>query len=244
MAMPAYQGAVRRHAANAGLTARLEEIRYLVFGRAVPAVLFGMLGWRVLLNLLSQVHALQSPVRVVDVLAGPVPIALYFLFCASPVAIYLGRPRPHARDGRLIARAAGLCGTTMLLIVGAFPNPILYHAPATIRSAATPLTLIGFLIALSGLLYLRRSLSIIPEARRLVTNGPYRFIRHPLYAAEILVAAAILLSEPSLWTVLAFFPFVCVQLLRARFEERLLSNTFPAYAMYMHRTRRLIPFVW
>jgi len=224
---------------------RLEEVRFLVFGRALPAVLFAVLGYRVVVfNLVPQVHRLPAHASPLDVVAGPLPAGLYFLFCAIPVGIYLTRPRPTARDGRLIARAAGLIGTTMLLVVGAFPDPALFTPPDALRDASTPLTIVAFSVAVSGLLFLRRSLSIIPEARRLVTGGPYRLIRHPLYAAEILAALAIVISRPALWAVVTVIPFIAVQLTRASFEERLLQRTFPAYRAYAARTKRLIPLFW
>jgi protein-S-isoprenylcysteine O-methyltransferase Ste14 len=227
-----------------GVRLRLEEARFLVFGRSLPAALFGILGYRVLLNLISQVRGLPPHANLLTVAAGPLPTGLYFLFCAIPVGIYVTRPRPTARDGRLVARAAGLVGTTMLLVVGAFPDPVLFTPPAALRDAATPLAIVAFSIAVTGLLYLRRSLSIIPEARRLVTGGPYRLIRHPLYAAEMLAAFALLISRPALWSVLAMIPFIAVLLLRASFEERLLGRTFPAYSAYVLRTKLLIPLVW
>jgi protein-S-isoprenylcysteine O-methyltransferase Ste14 len=144
----------------------------------------------------------------------------------------------------MIARAAGLVGTTMLLVVGAFPNPVVFVPPAFIRDLSAPLAFSAFVLAVYGLLYLRRSLSIIPEARRLVTGGPYRLIRHPLYAAEILAACALILARPGLWATITIVPFIAVQMLRAHFEEGLLSRTFPEYAPYAAQTRRLIPLVW
>lgn len=244
MALPASYGAARRFSVSPRLAYRLDELRYLVFGRALPAVLFGVLGYRVLLGLVAQVHALATPIRPLDVLAGPLPTSLYFLFCALPVGIYLTRPRPKARDGRLLPRVAAFVGTTMLLVTGAFPNPVLFSPPEAMRIAATPLTIAGFALAVWGLLHLRRSLSIIPEARRVVTGGPYRLVRHPLYAAEIMAALAVVLSRPALWAVIAVPVFVLVQLLRAHYEERLLARTFPEYGAYARRTARLVPAVW
>ncbi len=235
VAIPARRGDLER---------RVEEIRFLVFGRSLPAVLFALLGWRVLSNLLSQVQALPVHAGIGDVLAGPLTTGVYLLFCVIPVGIYLVRPRPRARDGRAVARAAGLVGTTMLLVVGAFPNPVLITPPAFVRDISAPLALGAFALGGYGLLYLRRSLSIIPEARRLVTGGPYRFVRHPLYAAEILAACALILARPGLWATLTLIPFIAVQMLRARFEEGLLTRIFPEYKPYAARTRRLIPLVW
>jgi protein-S-isoprenylcysteine O-methyltransferase Ste14 len=235
VAIPARRGDLER---------RVEELRFLIFGRSLPAVLFALLGWRVLLNLLAQVRALPVHAGIGDVFAGPVTTGVYLLFCVIPVGIYLVRPRPRARDGRAIARAAGLVGTTMLLVVGAFPKPVLLTPPAFIRDLAAPLALGAFALGVCGLLFLRRSLSIIPEARRLVTGGPYRFIRHPLYAAEILAAVALVLARPGLWATLTLVPFIAVQMLRARFEEGLLARIFPEYRPYARRTRKLIPLVW
>jgi protein-S-isoprenylcysteine O-methyltransferase Ste14 len=132
----------------------------------------------------------------------------------------------------------------MLLVVGAFPNPVLLTPPAVVRGISATLALGAFALGVYGLLYLRRSLSIIPEARRLVTGGPYRLIRHPLYAAEILAAFALVLARPGLWATLMLVPFIAVQMLRARFEEGLLSRIFPEYKLYAAHTPRLIPLVW
>lgn len=229
--------------AHQPLRAHLDDIRFLVFGRSLPAVLFAVLGYRVLLNLMAQLQAAAAHPTPVGVI-GVLPTALYLIFCAIPVGIYLTRSRATACDGRLVARAAALIGTTMLLVVGIVGGPVLIAAPMAAQVTATVLTIVAFSVAVYGLLSLRRSLSLMPEARRLVTSGPYRVIRHPLYAAEMLAAIAMAMSRPALWVVVSLAPFVMIQLLRAHFEEGLLRRVFAEYATYARRTKRLLPGLW
>lgn len=218
------------------------NLRYLTFGRAFPAILFGFMGY---LQLQRVARALPTA-TIVDDLVHVLPQLLYALFCAIPVLIYLTRPAPTARDGSLPARAAAFTGTLMQLIVGAFlpSGPRLWEEPAWTGAIVFVLALSAWSFALWGILHLRRSLSIIPEARRLVTTGPYRIVRHPLYLAEMAAALSVVLSWPALVPIVAFGIFVSMQLVRTRFEERLLTRAFPGeYPAYRARTARLIPCV-
>jgi protein-S-isoprenylcysteine O-methyltransferase Ste14 len=226
-------------------TTSTDAVRLFVFGRVLPATLFALLGYAQFQRLVLDIRMLPHPVTVLALLDKPLPAGLYLLFCTIPVFIYVGRPAPRARDGRMLPRVAGLAGTVMLLVTGALPQGIvLYSAPAWFGGVSTALSILAFTVAVFGLLYLRRSLSIIPEARRLVTGGPYRVVRHPLYAAEILAACAFVFVNPVALAAVMLAPFIAVQLLRSRFEERLLTETYPQYRSYARATRRLIPFVW
>ncbi len=62
----------------------VDDVRFLVFGRSLPAVLFGVMGYRALLIFMGQTHDAFAHVSATAVL-GVVPTALYLLFCAIPV---------------------------------------------------------------------------------------------------------------------------------------------------------------
>src|SRR5205807_1290785 len=99
--------------------------------------------------------------------------------------------------------------------------------------------------ALWGLLYLRRSFSILPEARRLVTTGPYGLSRNPLYLGEFTASLGVVLPNFGPWQALVLVAFIACQLLRIRWEEQVLTRTFPDdYKEYFKSVPRFIPQPW
>jgi protein-S-isoprenylcysteine O-methyltransferase Ste14 len=99
-----------------------------------------------------------------------------------------------------------------------------------------------------AVLGMRRSrLRVTPEVApgaTLVTAGPYRWIRHPMYAAVLLMSGALVADAPSplrvaLWLLLA--AVLSAKLVR---EERFLRAHFPGYADYARTTARLLPGLW
>ena len=82
-----------------------------------------------------------------------------------------------------------------------------------------------------------------PTAGGLVTSGPYRWWRHPIYAAILYFVAAAVACHPS-WKALLAGGLVALGLgVRMVLEERLLGARYPEYAAYAARTRRIVPFV-
>ncbi len=89
--------------------------------------------------------------------------------------------------------------------------------------------------------------NIAPDVRAgaaMVAHGPYRWIRHPMYAALLLVGLAVVLAAPSplRWGVLALL--AVNQVVKLTYEETLLAVAFPGYGDYRARTKRLVPFVF
>jgi protein-S-isoprenylcysteine O-methyltransferase Ste14 len=111
-----------------------------------------------------------------------------------------------------------------------------------------PLLLAGELIALfssawllASVLALGRCFGILPEARGLVTRGPYRLVRHPVYLGELGICAGLIIGAPTIWNLACAAVIVSAQVVRMGLEERVLETEFPEYADYARRTPRLIP---
>ena len=80
----------------------------------------------------------------------------------------------------------------------------------------------------------------MPEARSLVTTGPYALSRHPLYLAETIAMLGVVLPLADA-RLLLVLPFVFGQWLRVGWEEGVLAAEFPEYAAYASRVPRYFP---
>ena len=73
------------------------------------------------------------------------------------------------------------------------------------------------------------------------TDGPYRYVRHPIYSGVLLFAAGLTLASGSALKAVAFVLLVVVLSIKAKFEEGLLAEHFPGYESYARRTPRFVP---
>jgi protein-S-isoprenylcysteine O-methyltransferase Ste14 len=103
------------------------------------------------------------------------------------------------------------------------------------------LSMPGLLVMLWAFWSLGSSFSIAPAARKLVISGPYRFLRHPMYAGEIISLAGFCIGSPLVWNWSVLLVFALSIGYRISQEEILLKR----YSVYAHFVKwRLVPGVW
>ncbi len=164
-----------------------------------------------------------------------------FAFYAVVFCIITLRPEPINRARGLAPVLITFAGT-----YGAWLIPLLPRGPElpSLAVASAAILLVSGTLTVYTLLYLGRSFSLLPQARKLVTSGPYGIVRHPLYLLEEAAIVGVLLQYA--W--FAALPFlalhVSLQIRRMQLEEKILLKAFPEYAAYEQRTARLIPGVW
>lgn len=149
-----------------------------------------------------------------------------------------------------VRRPAGEAARSPLALVacaGALVAVAMIASPSA-RGSETSAVLAGDVVALIGgvemvvaIAWLGRCFSVLPEARGLVTAGPYRFVRHPLYLGELTACLGLVLASPTARNVGAGAVFCVCQAVRMRLEERALLKEYPAYAEYAAVTPRVVP---
>lgn len=131
-----------------------------------------------------------------------------------------------------------LAGTAAPLLVRPAPPGTPHLAPLTVLAS---LFLAGNIIAIWGKLTLRRSFGLAAANRGVVDGGPYRLLRHPIYAGYILVYIGSILANPTAWNAVLYVCTLAMIVIRVLAEERVLKAD-PAYAVFMSRVRyRLAP---
>ena len=79
------------------------------------------------------------------------------------------------------------------------------------------------------------------DPQKLIENGPYRFIRHPVYSANILLLTGLIIVTGSIWLVINLAVMLgCYSFIVVR-EERSISAEFQDYQNYVARTGRFFP---
>lgn len=85
----------------------------------------------------------------------------------------------------------------------------------------------------------------VVEDQRVISTGPYAYVRHPMYSGALLLLIGMPLALGSWWALILIAPFMPVLVWRILDEERFLSRNLTGYSEYTGTVRyRLIPHMW
>lgn len=166
----------------------------------------------------------------------------YLQLAAEGIVVVLILLRRPAKD-------VSLNPVDWALAVGATAGPLLIRPAPDVAALGPPV--VAAILMLGGLVFqiyakltLRRSFGVAPANRGLTVTGPYRFVRHPIYAAYLMGQIGFLLLNPTAWNLALYTISLVLQVLRIQAEERLLAHD-PGFDAFRKQVRfRLVPGVW
>ena len=207
---------------------------------ALPLVLWYVITvWRQLPFLVGGADVLTQgdTGRVLQYLSVAAAVVFYF----AVIVALLVRRVPVARSDGVLPRAVALIGTFLSVTILWLPAATL---PLGVQMLANALIVVGCAGSALIVWALGRNFSVFPEARGLMTAGPYAYARHPLYTAEslIVIGTAIQFAQP--WAGVLGAVNLAFVYWRTVYEERVLERAHPDYAAYRARTARFIPGVF
>jgi protein-S-isoprenylcysteine O-methyltransferase Ste14 len=151
---------------------------------------------------------------------------------------YLRRGPAVATSGSFSAHACAVLAT-----LTPFALPLLQGTPPgpEWQLVADTLVLAGVTWSVWSMHSLGTNLSVIAQAREVASRGPYRWVRHPLYAGEIVSSLGLAIAAWSPAAIGLWLALCAMQGYRALREEQVLLQALPAYRTYRARTAALLP---
>lgn len=161
------------------------------------------------------------------------------------------KSRLNAKEKRtrqdVVVKLSGLMFIVGFVVAGLGVRFGWYLLPPWVSVAAAAVFLLGYGLYAEVLrenTYLSRTIQV-QEGQRVVSTGLYGVVRHPMYAATLLLFLSMPLILGSLYALAIFAAYPVIIAARIRDEEALLEDQLEGYAEYREKVRwRLIPFIW
>lgn len=205
---------------------------------ASPLVLFNAFAVAGVLMRLAK--DLEKPIAQIGLADGLslLSFAAVMLFLVLQIVFLTIRKLPRQFSESLLSQAVALAaanvGVLLLLLPRAAISPYL-------QTVSSLMIFTGASASTFVMIWLGRGFSILPQARQFTSQGPYRFVRHPLYLSEAITTFGLMLQFVQPWSLLFALAITAIQFPRMLYEERVLRSVYPDYDAYVDRTALFLP---
>jgi protein-S-isoprenylcysteine O-methyltransferase Ste14 len=214
----------------------------------------------VFLLLIVMAPLLFIPAGTLDYWQAWIFLAVYFASSLA-VTLYLVKADPALLERRMsggpfaeketsqkIIMSLTSLGFIGLIVVPAFDHRFAWSGtPPWIALIEDAMVLLGFVavyFVFRENSFTSAIIELAPE-QKVVSTGPYAWVRHPMYAGGLVLLVGIPIALGSWWGVLIAIAMVPVLIWRLLDEERFLARNLPGYSEYQIKVRyRLVPGVW
>lgn len=144
-----------------------------------------------------------------------------------------------------------LVGPLAMLIVAGLDERFGWspQIPLALQLVALAIMMLGYVVGTWAMAVNRYFSAVVriqkDRGQTVVSDGPYRFVRHPSYATGIVSCLVTPIMLGSLWALIAGGLTVILYIVRTALEDRTLHDELPGYAEYAQQVRyRLLPGIW
>lgn len=151
------------------------------------------------------------------------------------------------KEQKNVVAISGFMFVAMFVTAGLNIRFVWWVLPDWVVITATVVFLLGYLLYAEVMrenIWLSRTIKV-QDNQQVVDTGLYGIVRHPMYAATLLLFLTIPIILASLWSLIIMLLYIPTIVKRIRYEEIVLKQNLKGYKEYMHRVKwRLIPLIW
>lgn len=151
------------------------------------------------------------------------------------------------KDQSLVVKLSGLMFLLGFIVAGLDSRFGWSNLPLGVSIGAGAVFLVGYALYAEVLrenTYLSRTVKV-QENQKVIDSGLYGIVRHPMYAATLVLFIAMPLILGSLYSLIIFLIYPLIIAVRIKGEEELLERELEGYSEYKKKVKyRLIPFIW